>query len=108
MNNMAEIVGIKVSLTTKQWPGNMNAKTGNGTNYSGGADLELEMAFEDKELPIDVSQWEESLKGMMESYISPLFALAAEEVLKGREVMVIPPTPTAPSPNTLGSLLGSK
>ena len=95
---MVNLTSIKVSISAKQWPGNNST---NRINYSGGAELEFSLGFDEGEVKIDMDTFEADMTRVVTDIVGVVFRQAEASVLEARDVMVLPvmPTPTQPTVN---------
>ncbi len=84
---MADLVGIKISLATKQWPSDMSRGRA-GINYSGGAEIEMTLALGEDEMKVERETFEEDVGHIMENMVRPLFERAGVELKKASDAMV--------------------
>lgn len=84
---MADLVGIRISLNTKQWPSDMSRGRA-GINYSGGAEIEMTLALGEDEMSVGRETFEEDVTAIMTDMVRPLFETAGAEIKRASEAMV--------------------
>ena len=93
---MVNLTNIKVAISAKQWPGNNST---NRINYSGGAELEFGLGFDEGEVKIDMETFEADMTRVVTDIVGVVFRQAEASVMEARDVMVLPvmPSPTQPT-----------
>lgn len=96
---MVNLTSIKVAISAKQWPGNNST---NRTNYSGGAELEFGLGFDEGEVKIDMESFEDDMTRVMTDIVATVFRQAEQSVMDARDVMVLPVMPAPVQPTVDG------